>query len=113
MRADTRTPIARFAACGVALALCLAAGCKDKSTTGGIARTDPLMGGSRIPPQNVPVPDRGTAGGNKAKPFDPLMTPVGNKDTKSGAGYTEDPQRWKGGPYTPGSGSVPASLAGR
>jgi len=109
MRADTRTRLPLLAACGFAL---LFAGCKDKPTTGGIARNDPLLGGNRIPPQNVPVPDRGTAG-NKSKPFDPLMTPVGSKDTKSGAGYTDDPQRWKGRPYSPNMGSVPASLAGR
>jgi hypothetical protein len=99
-----------LAACGFAL---LFAGCKDKPTTGGIAKHDPLFGNGRIPPQNVPVPDRGSAAGNKAKPFDPLMTPVG-KDSKVGsAGYTEDPQRWKGGPFVPGSTSVPAALAGR
>lgn len=112
MRAATRIRLPVFAACGFALAVCLV-GCKDKPTTGGVARNDPLFGNSRIAPQNIPVPDRGTAGGNKARPFDPLMTPVGSKDTKTGAGYTEDPQRWKGGPYVPNKGSVPASLAGR
>ena len=109
MRTGTLIRMALLAACGFA-----AIGCKkDSGSTGGVTRHDPLMGGSRIPPQNVPVPERGTAGGNKAKPFDPLITPVGSKDTKTGAGYTEDPQRWKGGPYVQNAGSTPAALAGR
>lgn len=111
MRADTRSRLLVVAACGFAL---LFTGCKkDAGTAGGIARHDPLYGGpNRIAPQNIPVPDRGTAGGNKAKPFDPLMTPTGRDPNKS-AGYTEDPQRWKGGPHVPNMGTVPAALAGR
>jgi hypothetical protein len=99
---------------GVALVAGLAAvGCKSRETGGGLARGgDPLMGGpGRIPPQNVPVPDRGTAGG-KGK-TDPLVTPVTRPSEKTGVGYTNDPDRFKGPPYVPNSGTVPAALAGQ
>ncbi|MBY0514652.1 MAG: hypothetical protein K2P78_12150 [Gemmataceae bacterium] len=109
MTAGPRDRALRCAAVAVLAAAC-AAGCRDKGTTGGLARTDPLMGG-RIPPQNVPVPDRGTTGG-KAKP-DPLVAPAGRPTDRTGAGYTDDPQRWKGAPYSPSDRTVPAALAGR
>lgn len=85
-------------------------GCKSNdSGTGGLVRHDPLMG--RIPPQNVPVPERGTAGGKRA---DPLVAPTGRSNEKTaGAGYTDDPSRFKGGPYVPNDRSVPAALASR
>jgi hypothetical protein len=87
------------------------AGCKsDKTSPGatGVSRTkdkDPLVyGPTRIPKQDLPVPDRATGpkGGS-----DPLTTPTGGK-----AGYTDDPERFKG-TYIPGKGSTPAALAGR
>jgi hypothetical protein len=74
---------------------------------------DPLvMGPGRIPKQNIPIPERGTAG--KERP-DPLLgSPAGRAgDTKTGASYNSDPERWKGGPFIPGMGSTPAALAGR
>jgi hypothetical protein len=94
----------------------VAVGCKNKE--GGIAGggpsrgPDPLLAGpGRIPKQNLPVPDRGLAGGKgKADPL--LGSPVGDK-SGSGSGYTDDPARWKGGPYIPGAGGTPAALAGR
>jgi hypothetical protein len=83
------------------------AGCKsNKETQGtGVARgKDPLVyGPSRIPRQDLPVPDRAT-GPNKA---DPLTTPTGGK-----VGYTDDPDRFKG-TFIPGKSSAPAALAGR
>lgn len=93
--------------CALVVAVGLA-GCKDKGTSGGLTRHDPLMG--RIPPQNVPVPDRGTAGGKKT---DPLVAPTGRNEKTAGAGYTDDPQRFKGGPFIPSEKSVPAALASR
>jgi hypothetical protein len=122
MTAGMREPLIRGAATrslrdgagalalAVAVAL-LAAGCKSKDGgSGGLARHDPLMGG-RIPPQNVPVPDRGTAGGKTKS--DPLMTPAGRPGDRTGAGYTDDPQRWKNAPYVPSDKTVPAALASR
>ncbi|HJZ59716.1 MAG TPA: hypothetical protein VKE74_32535 [Gemmataceae bacterium] len=98
----------------VLLGLAVAAGCKGKDGTGGLAKgPDPLMGGpGRIPPQNVPVPDRGTAG-TKGK-SDPLIAaPTSRPGDRTGAGYTDDPARWKGAPYVPNMGSTPAALAGQ
>jgi len=69
-------------------------------------KNDPLVHGptTRIPRQDLPVPDRATGPKGKA---DPLTTPTGGK-----AGYTDDPDRFKG-TYIPGKGSTPASLAAR
>lgn len=97
------------------LATCLAAvGCK--STDDGKGRTpsrntDPLVvGPGRIPKQNLPVPDRGTAGGGVRA--DPLL---GEPTSRPGqrTGYTDDPERWKGGPYTPDKHATPAALTNR
>lgn len=135
MTADTRntrhTPPDRHMRSGLrrllgfaVVGLFVLAGCKNTkestggplgSTTGktGRGKSDPLVSGpTRIPPQNVPVPDRGTAGGTKGR-ADPLLgTPTGRPGEKTGAGYTDDPERWKG-PYLPSAGSVPAALANR
>jgi hypothetical protein len=96
-------------------ALLAAVGCKSKDGgSGGGSMTkgnDPLvMGPGRIPKQNIPIPERGTAG----KDRDPLLgSPAGRAgDNKTGASYNADPERWKG-PYIPGAGSTPAALAGR
>jgi hypothetical protein len=85
------------------------AGCKsgDKETKGaGVSRgKDPLVyGPTRIPKQDLPVPDRAT--GPRVK-TDPLTTPTGGK-----AGYTDDPDRFKG-TFVPGKTSTPAALAAR
>ncbi|HEY3789812.1 MAG TPA: hypothetical protein VGL71_13200, partial [Urbifossiella sp.] len=96
----------------LALALLLVStGCKSKDG-GNTTRNDPLIGGpGRIPRQNVPVPDRGTATGIKDR-VDPLLgSPTSGTRANSGVGYTEDPNRWKNGPYVPGPGGSPASLA--
>jgi hypothetical protein len=92
-------------------ALLVAVGCKHKD--GGLASgpskgPDPLVAGpGKIPKQNLPLPDRGLAGGKKGDPL--LGSPTG----KTGpSGYTDDPERWKGGPHIPGAGSTPAALAG-
>ncbi len=113
MTASRRTAARRLAV--LAAALALAPGCKSKegSAGGGAGpRPDPLVAGpGRIPRQNIPVPDRGTgtAGGKKADPL--LGSPVGRPGER--VGYTQDPERWKGGPYVPGPAGTPASLAAR
>ncbi len=115
----TRTLRKHFAATGTglrlglfALAICVLLGCKKDTgaTTGGMTQHDPLINGpNRIPPQNMPLPERGSAGNGMRT--DPLMTPASRTENKVGSGYTEDPLRWKGGPYVPDMGAVPASLA--
>jgi len=98
---------------GACVALLALVGCKsDKESTGGVGMgasrpkdKDPLVfGPTKIPRQDLPVPDRAT--GPKGKP-DPLTTPTGNK-----TGYTDDPERFKG-TFIPGKASTPAALSGR
>ncbi len=89
------------------------AGCKSRQgSTGGVSNgngkfRDPLVyGPSRIPPQNVPLPDRdGTARGS-----DPLVSPTSRTDSQSGARYSDDPNRFKGS-FHPGANTTPAALA--
>ncbi len=91
------------AAIGLAVALALV-GCKSEPNNS--KSSDPLVTGPRIPPQNVPVPERGIGANGK----DPLLgTPVKPVD-KTGVGYTDDPSRFKQ-TYLPGPGSTPAALA--
>lgn len=111
-------PRGRVVAVLLAGVVVLVAGCKGRSggmggSGGGIARgSDPLIrSGDLIRPTNVPVHDRGTAGGRGRT--DPLVAPTGRTGERTGAGYTDDPERWKGSPYVPNMGGVPASLAGR
>ncbi|HSQ54380.1 MAG TPA: hypothetical protein VLM40_01440 [Gemmata sp.] len=96
--------LALLAGCLLPFAL---AGCKSKD--GGGIRRDPLVSGPRIPPQNVPVPGR-DASATKGPKGDPLLERPVSRD-KSGVGYSDDPQRFKG-TYIPGPGSTPAALAG-
>jgi hypothetical protein len=86
-------------------------GCKSNNSDSGTRSQDPLVGGpSRIPPQNVPLPDRGGIGAN-GKP-DPLLgSPTGKPPDKTGVGYSDDPSRFKG-TYIPSPSSTPAALAG-
>lgn len=115
----SRPGLRHFRRLAVAVGLLLAAfGCKSKDGGGGGGSGlmskghDPLvMGPGRIPKQNIPIPERGSAG----KDRDPLLgSPAGRAaDTKSGASYSTDPNRWKGGPYIPDMGGTPAALAGR
>ena len=98
----------------LAAVLALAPGCKSKegsAATGGGSRPDPLVAGpGRIPRQNIPLPEKGGTAGNKRG--DPLLgSPVARPNDRSG--YTNDPERWKGGPYVPGPGGTPAALANR
>ncbi len=92
-----------------ALGLALAAGCrsKDGSAAGGMAKHDPLIGGSRIPPQNVPLPDRGV--GAKGGRPDPLKESLTGRD-KDKQAKADNADRWKG-PYIPDANSTTASLA--
>ncbi|MDB5309503.1 MAG: hypothetical protein JWO38_3705 [Gemmataceae bacterium] len=110
---------ARFYRCvpaGVLVVLLVAAGCRSKDGSGGGSSraSDPLVvGPGRIPKQNIPIPDRGGTAGGKTRD-DPLLgSPTGRPGDRTGAGYTDDPERWKGGPYKPGLGGTPAALAGR
>jgi hypothetical protein len=96
---------------GLAMLFALAGGCKSKDG-GSPGKSDPLMAGpGRIPPQNLPLPDRGGIG-SKGK-TDPLIgNPTGKPGDKSGVGYNDDPERFKG-THIPGAGSTPAALAGK
>ena len=117
MTSDTRTtrhttgrPARRWLVAVCAAALFALVGCKsDKELKGsGVSKgkNDPLVyGPTRIPRQDLPVPDRAT--GPKGGKPDPLTTPTGGK-----AGYSDDPERFKG-TFIPGKGSTPAALAGR
>jgi hypothetical protein len=104
----------RLAVLAAVLAL---TGCKSRDGGGGMfssgpSRTaDPLVvGPGRIPKQNLPVPGRDLAGGNRSDPL--LGSPTGRTADRRG-GYTSDPERWKNGPYLPGPTGTPASLAAR
>lgn len=104
-----RTLVRRAVAAGLVGLLALS-GCKSRDGNGGSVgsggtpkQRDPLVyGPSRIPPQNVPLPDRATKG------RDPLTTPT----ARSGAGYSDDPERFRGS-FNPSPSSSPASLAGK
>jgi hypothetical protein len=96
-------------AIGLAALLALT-GCKSDNSNNSSRNNDPLVGGTRIPPQNVPVPDRGGVGANGKT--DPLMaSPVSKPPDKTGVGYTDDPSRFKG-TYIPSASTMPAALAG-
>ena len=109
----TRT-LCRRAGTAALMAVLALAGCKSSGGgDGGSGRgRDPLVyGPNRIPPQNVPVPDRGGIG-SKGK-TDPLIgAPTGKPLDKSGVGYSDGPERFKG-PVVPGPGTTPAALAGK
>src|SRR5205085_11299824 len=105
-------PARRWVACACLVALFVLAGCKStKETQGtGVSRgkdkSDPLVyGPTKIPKQDLPIPDRATGPRGKA---DPLTSPTGGGK----AGYSDDPERFKG-TFIPGTGSTPAALAGR
>lgn len=98
------------AAIGLAALLALT-GCKTSNSNSSSPNGDPLvMGPSRIPPQNVPLGDRGI--GANGKSSDPLLgSPTSKSQDKSGIGYADDPSRFKG-PYIPSPSTTPAALAG-
>jgi len=96
--------------------LCALAGCKfrDGETGGGLSKPrDPLVyGPTRIPPQNVPVSDRGGVGTGGPK-SDPLKDrTIGGGTDRSGVGYSDGPERFRG-TYVPGPATAPAALAAR
>jgi hypothetical protein len=97
----------------VSLALLLGSvGCKSKDSgpSSNLSRNDPLLAGpGRIPRQNIPLPDRGTAGGKRPDPL--LGSPTSGTRSNTG-GFSVDPDRFKNGPYLPGPGGSPAALAG-
>jgi hypothetical protein len=97
-------------AIGLAVLLALT-GCKSGSSDNSTRSGDPLVSGpSRIPAQNIPVPDRGI--GSNGKMPDPLLgSPTSKPQDKTGVGYTDDPSRFKG-TYIPSPNSTPAALAG-
>lgn len=116
MTADTlrtRRTLRRWAFALSAAGLLALAGCKtSKEATGtgvgGGRKNDPLVyGPTRIPRQDLPLPERDRGIGTKGK-ADPLTTPTGREK----AGYTDDPERFKG-TVLPGKTTTPASLAGR
>jgi hypothetical protein len=100
--------LVRLATCAGFVALLVVAGCKSKDGDQSIRKGDPLVyGPNRIPPQNVPLPDRGSIGSTGTK-NDPLLDrPV----SKNGSGYSDTPDRFKNGPFIPGLGTTPAALA--
>jgi len=101
-------------ACSVGLVALLAlAGCRSGDGGRGSGGRDPLVHGpNRIPPQNVPLNDRGGVGAKNAK-ADPLLErPVGKTGDRTGFGYKDDPSRFKG-THIPGPETTPASLASR
>ncbi len=109
----TRTSCRRASAAWLVVLLALA-GCKSTKDSDATAKNrDPLVYGStHIPPQNVPVPDRNGIGAKGTK-SDPLLDrPVGKSNDKTGVGYSDDPDRFKG-TFIPGVGSTPAALAGK
>lgn len=112
-RPFVRTPLWLAGACCALFALVGCKSDKDTGIGGGVGmgasrpkdKADPLVfGPTKIPKQDLPVPDRAT--GPRIKP-DPLTTPTGGK-----AGYTDDPERFKG-TFIPGKASTPAALSGR
>jgi len=111
---SARTDSLSFRACALGvLALMALAGCRSSDGGKGSGGRDPLVyGPNRIPPQNVPLHDRGGIGAKNAK-SDPLLErPVGKTGDRSGFGYKDDPARFKG-THIPGPDTTPAALAGR
>lgn len=114
----TRAPVFRTLA--VLLLLLALGGCKSKDGGGGIFSRgdsgtkprDPLVyGPNRIPPQNVPVNDRGGVGARGRT--DPLLgSPTGKTGDKTGVGYSDDPERFKG-VHVPSERTTPAALAAK
>lgn len=109
----TRT-LRRYACAASFLALVALVGCRSSDGGKGSGGSrDPLVHGpNRIPPQNVPLPDRGGVGA-KGPRADPLLErPVGKNGDRSGVGYNDDPTRFKKS-HVPGPDTTPAALAGK
>jgi hypothetical protein len=98
----------RWLLCIGTAACAVLAGCKSSNNNGNGRGGDPLVAGpNRIPPQNVPVPERGIGRNGKS---DPLLGSPTAKNDRTGVGYTDDPERFKG-TYIPNKSSTPAALA--
>lgn len=116
----------RRAAAVLACAIAFAGGCKSVGGGGGgpkdatpVSRnTDPLLGGGRIPPQNLPIPGRDSYGARDRR--DPLLgAPAGGKsrDPVEAADRSDGTPGEKAAravdPYRPGKTTTNAALAGR
>ena len=81
-----------------------------------MSRGDPLLGGSRIPPQNLPVPGREGYGAKERR--DPLLgSPAGRDGNAKQAGQGGSKESairrpTKDEPFRPGPGTTNAALAG-
>ena len=127
---STRTRLAIGRAWGVGVvvvAVCVLAGCRSRDgggLNGGMgmggsgsltSRGDPLFGGAKIPPQNLPIPSRGE---NAARTRDPLLTPGrATGDTRSAGGEKSKDRASlpppRDDPYRPSRKQTAAALAGR
>jgi hypothetical protein len=107
--------IRQWLAAGVLAACLVGLGCKSKdSKASDLRANDPLVvGPGKIPRQNLPIPDRGTAGAKGQG--DPLLSaPVSRPGQSSGSSYNDaDPARVRGASYILGPSGTPAALAGR
>ena len=117
------------------LALVAFSGCKSKDGGGGLmrgiglggsreglltSRGDPLLGGARIPPQNLPIPSRAD---NASRTRDPLMMPSLGRTDPNETDRTDRPAdirkntvslpRYGREPYRPSRIQSNAALAGR
>jgi hypothetical protein len=113
-----------MAAAAAVCAAAVLAGCK--SSGGGLfnrggpngtlmSRGDPLLGGARIPPQNLPLPGRDGYGARERK--DPLLGSPAGRDADERAGRDDAKgsasRGWtKDHPFRPGPGTTNAALAG-
>src|SRR5581483_10873998 len=110
----------------VAAAVCAAAllaGCRNSDgflgrksgPEGALASRDPLLGGTRIPPQNLPVPGKDGYGARERR--DPLLgAPAGRDGAGERAGQGDGKGSAKRGPtkdepFRPGPGTTNAALA--
>lgn len=115
----------------VCATLMVLAGCKSKGSNGGLmrglgigggspgsltSRGDPLLGGARIPPQNLPIPNRG----DTAQSRDPLLSPgvptgksAPTERTDRGSSTKEQASIRRDDPFRPGRAQTAAALAGR
>jgi hypothetical protein len=104
-------------------------GCKNSGSSGGgifgrrsnpdgnlMSRGDPLLGGARIPPQDLPLPGREGYGARERR--DPLLgSPAardgtGERASKEGSKGSAIRQPTKDEPFRPGPGTTNAALAG-
>ncbi len=84
-------------------------------TGGTLTSRDPLLGGTRIPPQNLPVPGKDGYGSRERR--DPLLgSPTGRDDGSERAGKADGGGSASRGagkePFRPGPGTTNAALAG-